>query len=122
MKLKSLYRTDLPLEVKVFEIDTAFYEFNNKKKQEIIFHIVKQHQKRVGDNTEVGKVISTSKLDDIEYYTYVYNEPEKDSHWKGFLPGVIQDSHNFGVKTYLLYYSQQLRIKYFRLLEEMVYK
>jgi Family of unknown function (DUF6119) len=86
-------------EIKIFQIDTSFYEFQGfDSYDQIIQHIVDEHRKLVNDNDKIGIPISFADYEDVRYYTYVYNETEKDSYWKSFLPPVIADQLNFTIQ------------------------
>ncbi len=100
-------------EIKIFQIDKSFYELrsfdSNEKK---ILHIVDEHRKKVEDLESVGRPIHKNEYDNVTYYSYLYNELEKESYWKSFLPSSITEHHNFEIKklSFVLFASIQNQI------------
>lgn len=86
-------------EIKIFQIDRTFYEFRDfHSAQQIIQQIVDEHRKSIDDNNNVGMPIPLKNHDGINYFTYVYNEEEKDSYWASFLPSDLVAQHSFTVQ------------------------
>lgn len=86
-------------EIKIFQIDTSFYEFNGFENYDrIIQHIVDEHRRLVNDNDNIGAPLSFADYEDVRYYTYIYNETAKDSYWKSFLPPIIADQLDFTIQ------------------------
>jgi hypothetical protein len=86
-------------EIKIFQIDTSFYEFNGFDSYDrTIQHIIDEHRRLVNDNDNIGVPLSFADFEDVRYYTYVYNETEKDSYWKSFLPPVIAEQLDFTIQ------------------------
>ncbi|UTN06372.1 TIGR04141 family sporadically distributed protein [Flavobacterium bizetiae] len=86
-------------EIKIFQIDKTFYEFRTFISTiEIIQHIVDTHRNKIGDIASLGIPVPIKSIDTVTYYTYVYNEDEKESHWASFLPTGITANETFTVQ------------------------
>ncbi len=96
------YATDnVEYDIKIFQIDSTFYEFkkfNLKSNSEIINYIVKEHRKKVKDFDNLNIQLKPIVIDDISYFTYVYNEDEKDAFWKNFIPESLSKNLTFKVQ------------------------
>ncbi len=99
MSEKNFFDTNRLYEVKVFQIDKSFYELRKiKNNTEIVNYIVNQHRVNVGDPNLINTPIPNVQQDDVNYYSYVYNEEQKEAYWKKFLPSSITQHHNFEVQ------------------------
>jgi hypothetical protein len=97
--MNAFFDSNAKYEIKIFEIDKSFYEFRSfTSNVEIIQHIVDAHRDKIGDIRLVGTPIPIQSIDDVTYYTYVYNEDEKESHWASFLPTGITANETFTVQ------------------------
>lgn len=75
-------------EIKIFQIDKSFFEFkkhNLQNNEQIINYIINEHRIKVKDIENYNKKIVPVLIDDVDYFTYVYNEEEKDAFWKKWL-------------------------------------
>lgn len=94
--MNAFFDSDAKYEIKIFEIDKSFYEFRSfTTTVEIIQHIVDTHRDKIGDAGSVGTPIPIQSIDDVNYYTYIFNEDEKESHWASFLPTGITANETF---------------------------
>lgn len=103
-------------DIKIFQIDTTFYEFkkhNLKCNDEIINYIVKEHRKKVKDFENLKEKLLPTSIDDVSYYTYVYNEEEKDAFWKKFIPESLSKD--------LIFKVQRLSFTLFASVENNIY-
>ena len=86
-------------EIKIFQVDKTFYEFKDfHSAQEITQYIVDEHRRSIEDNDSIGTPIPSRNHNGITYFTYVYNEEEKDSYWASFLPSDLIAQHSFTVQ------------------------
>jgi PIN domain nuclease of toxin-antitoxin system len=86
-------------EIKIFQIDKTFYEFRDlHSTQDIILHIVDEHRRSIEEIDSIGTPLPSRNHDGITYFTYVYNEEEKDSYWASFLPSDLIAQHSFTVQ------------------------
>lgn len=87
-------------DIKVYQINTGFYEFNNfTSTEEIVEHIIKDHKERFETQYELADQRSSLQMDPIHYYLYVFNEIDKESMWKGFLPKEIAEQYDFSIQS-----------------------
>ncbi|MBG25664.1 MULTISPECIES: DUF6119 family protein [Croceibacter] len=85
-------------EIKIFQINRDFYELKNiGGAEKTINFIVDKHRELVDDLKSIGVKIPKTNFDEVDYYSYVYNETLKDSYWKNYLPSTIAQNHNFDV-------------------------
>lgn len=97
--MEDFFDSDTSYEIKIFQIDKTFYEFKDfNTTTEIVKHIVDEHRKRINQNGAVGNQVPFTTIDSVTYYTYVYNEDQKESHWASFLPTGIVEDQNFIVQ------------------------
>lgn len=97
--MEDFFDSQTKYEIKIFQIDKTFYELRNlTTTAEIIQHIVDIHRDNINDTASVGNSVPFQTIDSVTYYTYVYNENEKDSHWASFLPSGISGSQTFTVQ------------------------
>lgn len=107
---------DVEYDIKIFQIDTDFYEFkkhNLKTNAEIINYIVKEHRKKVKDIDNLNIKLLPTLINDVSYYTYVYNEEEKDAFWKNFIPESLSQN--------LIFKVQRLSFTLFASIENNIY-
>ncbi|MBK6263951.1 TIGR04141 family sporadically distributed protein [Marivirga sp. S37H4] len=87
-------------DIKVYQINTNFYEFNNlSSSQEIVEHIIKDHKERFETPYELEDQRSSLEIEPINYSLYVFNEVDKESIWKNFLPKEITEQHDFSIQS-----------------------
>ncbi len=87
-------------DIKVYQINTDFYEFNHlTNSEQIVEHIIKDHKERFETPHKIEDQHSSLVLEPIHYSLYVFNEIEKESIWKSFLPEEITEQHDFGVQS-----------------------
>ena len=93
----SLTKTNFNL--KIFSIDKNHYDLINKNEKEIITIIRDNHKRFMhanGDDPEVVKrSINSYVEDDIEFYSYCYNQPKDQNYWKIFLPDELSKNQKF---------------------------
>ncbi len=83
-------------DAKVYYIDDYFYEFDGYETSESkINHIVEEHKRKNSNTAGAQANLSKTTYGQATYYVYVFNEAEKDAHWKNFLPQEITEHHNF---------------------------
>lgn len=118
------FDSDAKYEIKIFQIDKTFYEFRNfTTTVQIIQHIVDTHRNKIGDIATVGIPVPIRSIDSVTYYTYVYNEDEKESHWASFLPTGIAANETFTVQQLSLALFAEIDNQIFAfLLVEVVFK
>lgn len=87
-------------EIRIFQVDKTFYEFKDFfNSSQIIQYIVDEHRKSINDvNPDIGVPIIPVTQDGVNYYTYVYNEEEKDSYWASYLPSDLVAQHSFTIQ------------------------
>lgn len=103
-------------EIKIFQIDKSFYEFkkhNLQNNEQIINYIINEHRIKVKDIENYNKKIVPVLIDDVDYFTYVYNEEEKDAFWKKFIPESLSNN--------LVFKVQQLSFAMFASIEDNIY-
>lgn len=106
---------NIEYDIKIFQIDSTFYEFrkkNFKSNNQIINYIIKEHRKKVEDFDNLDNKILPVEIDQVEYYTYVYNEVEKDSYWKSFIPTELSGDLDFKIQqiSFVLFASIGINI------------
>lgn len=95
----NFFDTSAKNEIKIFQIDKTFYEFRELNSDtEIIHYIVDEHRIKINDNANIGIQLQSKTNDSVTYYSYVYNEEEKESHWAEFLPSEIIENQIFLVQ------------------------
>jgi hypothetical protein len=115
MELNSNYE-NAEYEIKIFQIDKSFYEFkkhNLQNNEQIINYIINEHRIKVKDIENYNKEIVPVLIDDVYYFTYVYNEEEKDAFWKKFIPESLSNN--------LVFKVQQLSFAMFASVEDNIY-
>jgi len=103
-------------EIKIFQIDKTFYEFkknNLQNNEQIINYIINEHRIKVKDIDNYNKKTTPILIDGVDYYTYVYNEEEKDAFWKKFIPESLSNN--------LVFKVQQLSFTMFASIEDNIY-
>lgn len=96
--MRNFIENDYKYDIKLFKINMSYYELAKiESNSEVINYIIDTHISHfeIEDNLYS---ISEHKIDDLNVLTYVYNEPEKNSYWKQFLPDNITNLHSFEVK------------------------
>lgn len=112
--MEDFFDSEAKYEIKIFQIDTTFYEFRNfHTSSQIIQHIVDEHRNNIDDQAHIGNPIPSKTIDDVTYYTYVYNEDEKESHWASFLPTEITTDQTFTVQRLSLALFAEVEDKIF---------
>ena len=97
--MNDFFDSDNKYEIKIFQIDKTFYEFNTyNTSTQIIQHVVDEHRRKIDELANLGIPIPTRVHDGIRYSTYVYNEEQKDSYWASFLPSELVAEHNFTIQ------------------------
>ena len=85
--------------IKIYQIDTTFYEFVNKKtSKQIILHIINSHRYKIKKEKFENLDIASTIIDNVTYYMYRYDESERQSIWKNYLPNKITENQNFDTK------------------------
>nr|WP_315142880.1 DUF6119 family protein [uncultured Flavobacterium sp.] len=97
--MEGFFDSEAKYEIKIFQIDKSFYELRElATTREIVQHIVDVHRDKINDNGSIGNLVPERTIDSVTYYTYVYNEDEKESHWASFLPSGITANETFIVQ------------------------
>jgi hypothetical protein len=97
--MEDFFDSQTKYEIKIFQIDKTFYELRDlTTTTEIIQHIVDVHRNNINDIASIGNIVPVKTIDSVTYYTYVYNENEKESHWASFLPSGITADETFTVQ------------------------
>lgn len=87
-------------DIKVYQINTDFYEFKDlANPQDIVEYIINDHQDRFETPYELENQRSDLEIEPIKYLLYVFNEVDKESIWKSFLPEEITEQHDFSVQS-----------------------
>lgn len=90
-------RADGQYEIKIFQIDTTHRDLNGKSKHQIVNYLVKHHKTRIEEVATSNDELTAKVIDGVHYYTYVYNEKEKQAHWNEFLPPTLLEGLDFTV-------------------------
>ena len=90
-------RADGEYEIKIFQIDTTHRDLKGLNKHQIVNTLVKHHKTRINETDSINDELFPKVIDDIHYYTYVYNEKEKKAHWESFLPSTLSENLDFTV-------------------------
>lgn len=82
--------------IKLYQINRNFYSFKDySTEKEIVEHIIDYHKKNYESNHEVMFKENSFSLDGIDFYFYLFEEKDKISSWKYFLPDEITDDYDF---------------------------
>lgn len=90
--------------IKVYKINREFYELRNlSSKEEVITYIIERHKEKV-DAEFISEVKSNIKEHyiakwDLNFTIYYFDEYEKESEWKKFLPNQLTEGHDFRLKS-----------------------
>lgn len=107
---------DTKFNLKIFLIDTTFYELKNKSIKEIIEVIRDNHKKlllsKFSNLQTINPQISHQLDGEFEYWAYCFNQPKEKYYWKLFLPDKLVESQDFQVVEF----SFVLFIKYNQML------
>ncbi len=90
-------RADGEYEIKIFQIDTTHRELKDLNNHQLINSLVRHHKTRINDTESLNEVLLPKIIDEVHYYTYVYNENEKKAHWDNFLPSTLSENLDFTV-------------------------
>lgn len=86
--------------IKVYQIDLNHYELaslgNHREKINLI---IDYHKENFKSTVELQNSYSESRIGDIDYYLYVFNEVEKESLWKKFLPDSLTRHNQFSIQS-----------------------
>jgi hypothetical protein len=97
--MEDFFDSDAQYEIRIFEIDKSFYELRDfDSVTEIIQFIVDKHRRKLNAEAALGIPVPVTTIDGVTYYTYVYNEEEKESHWANFLPTQMTENQTFIVQ------------------------
>ncbi|WP_161888571.1 DUF6119 family protein [Pontibacter russatus] len=66
---------------------------------EKIYFIVDKHKNSILDVNKKASELPTTTIDSIQYLLYTYNQREKESSWRSFLPSAIVTDEDFNVQT-----------------------
>lgn len=92
---------DLKINIKIFQINRAFYELKGKSFDEILEIIQANHLKALNakfdDMTNINISLVRSKDEEFEYASYCYNQPKDQYYWKLFLPEPIIQEQDFQI-------------------------
>ncbi|THD32210.1 MAG: hypothetical protein DI588_08930 [Flavobacterium johnsoniae] len=97
--MEDFFDSNAEYEIRIFQIDKLFYEFRDcNTVPEIIQLIVDTHRRKLNPQAAIGIPIPVTTIDEVLYYTYVYNEEQKESHWANFLPSQITQNQTFTIQ------------------------
>ena len=86
-------------EIKIFQIEKSHHKLNKiVGNHKIINHIVDFHRKKINDEINLNKELLPKNIDGVNYYVYLYQEVEKEAHWKQFLPEQLSENLGFKLK------------------------
>lgn len=112
--MDDFFDSDRKYEIKIFQVDKTFYEFREyTTSEQIIQHIVDDHRQKIENVNEIGVPLPSQNHDEITYYTYVYNEEEKESYWASYIPSQLVAENNFTI--------QQLSLVLFAVVGEQIF-
>ncbi|MCG8475441.1 MAG: TIGR04141 family sporadically distributed protein [Cytophagales bacterium] len=88
-------------DIKIYQIDLNFYEFKgfNSDYSRVIDHIISYHKKNFKSDYELTYFENTLEIDPCNYRLYTFNEQEKESIWKEFLPSELIGENDFTLKS-----------------------
>ena len=82
--------------VKLYKIDTQFYELRDIKSfVHKIQHIVNDHRTRNDKTEELNQPLPSFQRDDFTYHLYVFSQNQSVSTWKDFLPSHLTRDEDF---------------------------
>lgn len=86
-------------EIKIFQIEKSHHKLNNIiGNHKIINYIINFHKEKIDDVVNPVKEVFPKILDGVSYYVYLYQETEKEAHWKQFLPEQLSENLGFKLK------------------------
>lgn len=87
-------------DIKVYQINLAFHELATDTTPEAkILSIVDNHRTATDNTRQLGQHLPEMLKDDIKYQFYIFNQIERESTWKRFLPAEIVGAEDFAVQT-----------------------
>lgn len=91
----------MPLhDIKIYQINASFYEFDTIATQEgKVQYIVDSHRTSIDNLGEVGHALAEMEIDNVKYQFYIFNQIERQSSWRTFLPEAIVGEEDFNVQT-----------------------
>ena len=97
--MEDFFDSDTEYEIRIFQIDKSFFEFRDfNTVPQIIQFIIDKHRRKLNAQAPLGIPPPITTIDNVSYYTYVYNEEQKESHWADFLPSQISQNQSFTVQ------------------------
>jgi|25_taG_2_1085351.scaffolds.fasta_scaffold00300_15 hypothetical protein len=85
-------------EIKIYKLDTSHRNLKDfRTNHQIINYMVRHHKTRIDEIESLNDEFFPITIEDIDYYTYVYNEPEKKAHWDSFLPKSLKYNLDFSL-------------------------
>lgn len=97
--MEDFFDSDAQYEIRIFQIDKSFYEFRDLNTvSEIIQFIVDKHRRKLNPEAALGIPVPITTIDGVSYFTYVYNEEQRESHWADFLPSQITENQSFTIQ------------------------
>lgn len=91
--MSSFYKHD----IKFYQIDSNFYELKSLNARKKIEFIIEYHREKFKSEGAVEDGVTEMSKDGVEYVLYVFDEVERESKWKSFLPKQITVNHDFNV-------------------------
>src|SRR5690554_7878594 len=91
--MNSFYKHD----IKFYQIDKGFYELKDLNSREKIDFIINYHREKFDSENNLEDEVSEMSIGNVEYIIYVFDEIERESKWKSFLPTEITADHDFNV-------------------------
>lgn len=97
--MEDFFDSEAQYEIRIFQIDKSFHELRDfDTVTDIVQFIVDYHRKKLNPEAELGIQVPITTVDDVTYYTYIYNEAQKESHWADFLPTQITQNQSFTIQ------------------------
>jgi len=86
--------------IKIYQINTNFYELSPlSSMKEKVNKIIEYHRKSLRNIENEEPNLTTTDIGNITYIMYVFNEVERESNWKYFLPTEITSGHSFNIQS-----------------------
>lgn len=89
---------DLTKQVKIYKINTSFYEIREYSLTDIINYIVNRHRQKTKKTNELGEALSKFEKDDLTYHLYTFTTELIDSPWKEYLPQKLTENENLSIQ------------------------
>lgn len=86
-------------DVKIYQIDLNHFELHNlNSKAQVVNFISDFHIRNFESEYNVRRDVKRYRLEDVNYTLHVFDEEERESHWKAFFPEELSGESLFVVK------------------------